>query len=36
VLREIGKTPGKGTVICLNDKVFPIDRDVNMIPVGCI
>jgi predicted AAA+ superfamily ATPase len=36
VLREIGKIPGKGAVICLNDKVFPLNRDVNMIPVGCI
>jgi predicted AAA+ superfamily ATPase len=35
-LREIGKTPGKGAVICLNDKVFPVNRDVNMIPVGCL
>ncbi|MDR1134134.1 MAG: ATP-binding protein [Synergistaceae bacterium] len=36
VLREIGKTPGKGAVVCLNDKIFPLNRDVNIIPAGCL
>ncbi|MDD3593267.1 MAG: ATP-binding protein [Candidatus Gastranaerophilales bacterium] len=34
VLEKLGKPVGKGAVICLYDKILPLNREINIVPVG--